>query len=127
MPRHKTKGRRKSKSHGLSEASKMKLYVIGEEAQEETLDSLLADFDIQSTSILNIILLFFDKVTTNLFTASAIFTSKLLFFSPLQLKHLSGRQGVRTYPLQRKYYKYFPPSRPSLRYRCLLATRVYCW
>ena len=49
MPKN-AKGRRKSKNHGLSEASKKKLDAIGEETQEETLDSLLADFDIQSTS-----------------------------------------------------------------------------
>ena len=47
MPRN-AKGRRKSKNHGLSEASKKKLDAIGAEAQEETLDGLLADFEIQS-------------------------------------------------------------------------------
>ena len=46
MPRN-TKGRRKSKNHGLSEASKKKLDAIGVEAQ--ILDGLLADFEIQST------------------------------------------------------------------------------
>ena len=48
MPRN-AKGRRKSKNHGLSKASKKKLDAIGVEAQEETLDGLLADFEIQST------------------------------------------------------------------------------
>lgn len=50
MPRN-AKRRRSSKDHGkrgLSEASKKKLDTIGEEAEEETLEGLLSDFDIQS-------------------------------------------------------------------------------
>ena len=50
MPRN-ARGRRKSKNHGLSEASKKKLDAIGAEAQEETLDGLLADFEIQSNRL----------------------------------------------------------------------------
>lgn len=50
MPRN-ARGRRKSKNHGLSEASKKKLDAIGAEAQEETLDGLLADFEIQSNQL----------------------------------------------------------------------------
>lgn len=50
MPKN-AKRRRSSKNHGkrgLSEASKKKLDTIGEEAEEETLEGLLSDFDIQS-------------------------------------------------------------------------------
>ena len=50
MPRN-TKGHRKSKNHGLSEASKKKLDAIGVDAQEEIYTgwTQLADFEIQST------------------------------------------------------------------------------
>ena len=53
MPKN-SKRRRSSKNPGkggLSDASKKKLDTIGEEAEEETLEGLLSDFDIQSTCI----------------------------------------------------------------------------
>ena len=52
MPKR-ARGRRKSKTRGgggLSEASKQKLDAIAEEARGETLEDLVADFDIQSTN-----------------------------------------------------------------------------